>query len=287
MLLILKQVICYASFLVFPVLFLAGYMWAKSKKRIWLVLWILSFVFLWMRFIEPNNIKGTETTIDVWFDADIALISDLHLGVYKKSHYLSELVKIINKQDVDMVMIAGDFTYEPQNDDLSKLFAPLADIKYPVYAVLGNHDVEKPGPPIREELEQILEKYNVNLLNNDIVSLNGFTLVWLGSKWNDEDDVSLLEELSLWDNIIVLMHNPDTTLKYVNNNADITLAGHTHGGQIRIPWLYKHVIPTTGDFDRGLTEEEFGKLFVTAGVGETALPMRLFNPPVVEVLRLR
>lgn len=64
------------------------------------------------------------------------------------------------------------------------------------------------------------------------------------------------------------------------------MAGHTHGGQLRIPFLYKKAIPTEGDFDRGLSQEDTTLLFTTAGVGETALPMRLFNPPCIDVLRL-
>jgi predicted MPP superfamily phosphohydrolase len=66
-------------------------------------------------------------------------------------------------------------------------------------------------------------------LNNDIVEFDNFTLLGLGSNWNREDDTSLLQHYSQDENIIVLTHNPDTTLKYDNNNADLTLAGHTHG----------------------------------------------------------
>ncbi|MGB2110884.1 MAG: hypothetical protein ACPHY8_03075 [Patescibacteria group bacterium] len=61
------------------------------------------------------------------------------------------------------------------------------------------------------------------------MNLGTFTLVGLGSNWNREDDTSLLQEFTPSDNIIVLAHNPDTTLKYSNNVVDLTLAGHTHG----------------------------------------------------------
>ena len=73
------------------------------------------------------------------------------------------------------------------------------------------------------------------------------------------------------------------------NPVKLVLAAHTHGGQIRIPWLYKMVLPVQGPFDKGLHAPVTAgapPVFVTSGVGETALPLRLFNPPVMDVLTL-
>jgi predicted MPP superfamily phosphohydrolase len=69
--------------------------------------------------------------------------------------------------------------------------------------------------------------------------------------------------------------------------ADLTLVGHTHCGQIRIPWLYRAVIPTEGPFDGGWSETPAGELFITCGLGEVGLPMRFRTPPVVEVIEVR
>ncbi len=70
----------------------------------------------------------------------------MHLGVYKDRRRLQRVVNTINRRDdIDMVLIAGDMTYHPRaNQDLEELFLPLADLEMPVFAVLGNHDVEKP-----------------------------------------------------------------------------------------------------------------------------------------------
>ena len=83
-----------------------------------------------------------------------------------------------------------------------------------------------------------------------------------------------------------MAHNPDTALEYENSIPDITICGHTHGGQIRIPFLYKQTIPCEGNFDQGLYETKYGKVFVTAGLGEVGLPMRLGIPPTIEILEL-
>ena len=282
----MKEAIFYGSYLVFPVI--AYIIWTK---RFFISLKIFTglvcLVFIYARFIEPQYIRVQHTTIPLWFESNIALIADLHIGKYKKASYVQKLVNTLNTLDVDMILIAGDLTYYPDEWDLKELFAPLKELQHPTYWVLWNHDVEQPWPPLRTELIEALYYPQIHHINNQAVELGGFTLVWLWSHWNREDDTSLLDEYSLKDNIIVLAHNPDTMSKYNNSIADITLVWHTHGGQIRIPWLYKYVIPTRWDFDRWLTHEAQGTLYITAGVGETGLPMRLFNPPTIDVLDIK
>jgi len=208
------------------------------------------------------------------------------LGVYKNTNFLKKIVKQINKiEDADAVLIPGDFIYYPPQN-LATLFSPLKNIKYPVYAVLGNHDSQKPGPSIQKKLQQTLEKNNVIFLHNSkaIMKNKKIILLGLGDRWAKQDDLSKINQFSKNDNLIVLAHNPDTTLNYKNSIPDLTITGHTHGGQIRIPWLYKKIIPCEGNFDQGLYTEKYGKVFVTAGVGEIGLPMRLGIPPTIDIL---
>lgn len=283
--LILAKIIYWASFLVFPFLILLYYKRNKIPRVIMFVLLLLSISFIWSRFIETQIITVNETVIQSGFNGNIALIADTHLGAFKNKGFLERVVEKINKQNIDYVFIAGDFTYEPNKEELNELFSALGNINKPVYAVLGNHDVERPGQPIRNNLVKVLKDNNLTILNNDIVVLNDFVLVGLGDAWIEEDDVKILENISTDKSVVVLTHNPDTISKYTNSNADITLTGHTHCGQIRIPFLYKYVIPTEGNFDKGLTDERFTKLFITCGLGEVDLPMRLFNPPVIDILK--
>lgn len=281
----MHEIIFYGSFAVIP--FLLFFIFFK-KIHIWLrILFIfLNLLFIWMRFVEPQIIIIKNEKIDLGFESKIILISDLHLGKYKTEKFLSKAVEKINNIQADYVFIAGDFTYQPELIDLEKLFAPIWKINKPVYWVLWNHDVEKPGPKLRDELKTVLDNLWANYLNNTTVKLGNFTLVELGSNWNREDDTSLLEEFTPSDNIVVLAYNPDTTLKYSNNIPDLTLAGHTHGGQLRIPGLYKSVIPTTWNFDKWFSQEEFTKLYVSSGIWETAIPMRFLNFPEIVVLEL-
>ena len=278
----IKFFIYYGSWLVFPLLYLFF-----KKRWYWFV--GLSFLFIYARFVEPQILLVNHYKIQTGFKAKYALISDIHLGIYNNETILERTVEKINKLDVDAVLIAGDFTYDPQYDDMKKLFASLSLIKVPVYAVLGNHDCQHPGPDIRDELKEILLSYNVHFLNNKALKLNGVTILGLGSNWANEDDVSLLKMYKKEDNVIVLTHNPDTVYGYEEGfNPDLTLAGHTHGGQIRIPYIYKKIIPIHGEviWDQGFYNYKNSKIFVTSGIGEVGLPLRFLIPPVIDVLEL-
>jgi len=277
-----KFFIYYGSWLVFPLLY-----WFIKKH--WLIMIVLSLLFIYARFVEPQLLFVNHYKIETGFKAKYALIADLHLGMYNDESILERVVEKINNEEIDAVLIAGDFTYEPQFYDMKKLFYALKEINVPVYAVLGNHDCQQPGPDIRDELEEVLTSYGVEVITNKVIEHNGITIVGLGSLWASDDDIALLNKYSAEDNVVVLTHNPDTTLDYMpNHHPDLTLAGHTHGGQVRIPYLYKKIIPVRGDilWDQGLYSFEDEKVFVTSGIGEIGLPLRFLIPPAIDILEL-
>jgi len=291
----MHRIIFYGSYLVFPFVIILTYIaWEKYNKicqsKILIILigllFILSVLFIYARFIEPQLIVIKTHKIDIGFDAKIVVLADIHLGVYKNEKFLERIVEKVNKmENIDAVLIPGDLTFEP-NQPLDGLFKSLADLKFTTYAVLGNHDTEHPGPPIRDELEIALKKHGVIFMNNDaaIIPNTNITLLGLGDNWAHEDDISLIENYSEKDNLIVMTHNPDTTLNYANPIPDITIAGHSHAGQIRLPIIYKYAIPCTGDFDKDLHETPTGKVFVSPGLGETGLPLRFSMPPTIDVI---
>lgn len=292
----------YSSYLVFPLMIF--FLWKtftnalehdgmKKLTTFAMVLCIIaSSLFVYARYIERYIVIIQERFVEVGFKGKIIVFADPHLGVYKSNSILKDTVNKINQQgDIDAVLIPGDFTFYPKDSqNLEDLFSPLNDINYPVYAVLGNHDSEQPGPPLQKELEIALEKNGVIFLHNEFEKIPNtqITILGLGDHWAQEDDISKINQFTQDDNVIVLTHNPDTTSQYKNAIADLTVCGHTHGGQIRIPFLYKKVIPTKGDFDRGIYNlEDNKKLFITSGIGETGLPLRFLNPPVLDVLNLK
>jgi len=278
----IKFFIYYGSWLVFPLLY-----WFAKKR--WLVMILLSILFIYARFIEPQLLFVNHYKIETGFKAKYALIADIHLGIYNNESILERTVDKINNEEVDAVLIAGDFTYEPQFYNMKKLFRSLVNIKVPVYAVLGNHDCQRPGPDVRDELEKVLTSYGIHIITNKAIKLNNVIILGLGSLWARDDEIALLDNYTKEDNLVVLTHNPDTTLDYMPNQyPDLTLAGHTHGGQVRIPYLYKKIIPVRGDilWDQGLYTLKDEKVFVTSGIGEIGLPLRFLIPPTIDILEL-
>jgi len=218
------------------------------------------------------------------------VISDLHLGVYKDRFFLERVVEKINKINrVDYVIIPGDFVYYPYKN-LNETFGALSKLKCPCYAVFGNHDIQEESyiKDLKPNLIKTLNKNGVTFLHNESIYIEKFNIniLGLGDHMSKEDNIELIDKFDAKDRLIVIAHNPDTTLKYSNKNAKLTICGHTHGGQIRIPFLYKKNIPCKGDFDQGLYDTKHGKVFVSSGIGEVLLPIRLGIPPSIDVLDL-
>jgi len=249
---------------------------------------VISILFIYSRFIEPQIIVENEHKIDVWFKWKVVVISDIHLWIYKDVNFLKRVVeKINNIKNLDAVFIAWDLTYEPSN--LDNLFAPFKNLKYKTFAVIGNHDNWNPGIPIENEIKKVLRDYNIAYLHNEktIIPNTNIKLLWLWDSWNNEDDITMINNYNKEDNLIVLTHNPDTSLKYnksIGELADITITGHTHWWQIRIPFLYKTRIPTSWDFDEWLYNYLWAKVFVSSWLWEVGLPMRLWIPPVIDII---
>lgn len=291
--LLIKHCLFYGSWLVWP--FIAWLVWRLRKRRgRTLVVLLLAgcLLFAWARFVEPQRIRVQETVLaGTGAQARLVLISDIHLGVYKDSAYLQRLVERINALRADAVVIAGDFTYEPQGHSLAPLFAPLSALRMPAYAVLGNHDQQAPGPDVDAELRAALAKHGVRVIEGEVVAVRGFRLAGLGDRWAGRDDPGVLTSNPSSLPTLVLTHNPDSAIDLAPDIATLVLAGHTHGGQIRIPWLYRYAIPSRHGFDRGeqflATPRGPVRVYTTLGTGEVGLPMRLFNPPTVDVLDLR
>jgi len=290
----LKQLLFHGSWLVYPAIVWLLWRWRGGRHRALLALLLLGCaVFVWARFVEPQMILVDHTELrGTGVDTRVALISDIHLGVYKDRRFLERVVKRINALDVDAVVIAGDLTYEPQDSSLSELFAPLAALRAPAYVVLGNHDQQQPGPDIDKPLRGALASHGAQVIEGRVIT-GARNVRWagLGDRWAGKDDPGFLRNSPANSPIILIAHNPDSAMQLQPGDAALVLAGHTHGGQIRIPWLYHKVIPSHFGFDRGeqvmQTPQGPVRVFTTRGVGEIGLPLRLFNPPTIDVLQLR
>jgi uncharacterized protein len=272
---------------------------------------ILQCVGIYAHYIERFNLQVDTYQIKSGYKARLAVITDPHLGKFKDQRYLQVVVDRINTiADLDAVLIPGDFTYWPDINKLPELYAPFKNLKVPAYAVLGNHDVEKPGPKLDQELIAALTQDNVTLVDNQTVPLKlrsgtEVSLVGLKDLWLEDFNIDIIREVQQKKevkNYIVMAHQPDVIRSY-NKLASIpklTITGHTHCGQVRIPGMYNSHLPTIDHyFDKGFYNSQAPfeslsnaqtsndpKLFISCGVGEVGLPIRFNNPPVIDVLEL-
>lgn len=221
----------------------------------------------------------------------LALVADVHAGLFMRGWQIERLVDRLNALDVDAVVVAGDWTYEPPRD-LHVLLAPFARLRHPVWGVLGNHDTGAPGPPLAAALRQALQGHGVQLLEGQRLLFRGWEVLGLGDLWGGDprgDVARLLPPGTPTVPRLVLAHQPDTAALLPAGSARLVLSGHTHGGQIMLPWITRHwVLPgmsAQGWFE-GLNTTPAGPLFVTAGVGTIGLPARLAVVPRIDVLRI-
>ncbi len=268
-------------------------------------------VLTYAHYIERFDLKVDTYKIKSGYNAKLAVITDPHLGVFKDQKYLQVVVDRINTiPNLDAVLIPGDFTYWPDMNKIDELYAPFKNLKVPAYAVLGNHDVQKPGPKLDQELISALTKANVILVDDKTVQLklkSGTELSLIGLKdlWLEDYNINNLRDFQTNNaskNYIVMSHQPDVIRSYdkLTTNPKLTITGHTHCGQVRIPGMYNSHLPTIDHyFDKGFYKakapfetlsnpqiSDESKLFISCGVGEVGLPIRLNNPPVIDVLEL-
>ena len=220
----------------------------------------------------------------------IALVSDIHAGLFVRKWQMVRLIEAINAQDVDAVVVAGDWLYEPKSDLLAEL-EPLARLRHPVFGVLGNHDTQAPGHDLEAPLRQTLQQLGVRLLEGKRQTFKDWELVGLSDLWSGhprQEIAQLLQKPATLPRL-VLMHQPDTAALLPTNSASFMVSGHTHGGQIWLPWITQtKVLPGMSQHGwyEGLYLTRAGALFVTAGAGTIGLPARLGVVPRVDVLHL-
>lgn len=272
-----------------------------------IVLALVFFVVVYARFVEPHILIARHHNLSLSsqnllpeteaVDVRIAVFSDPHIGVFKNHVSLERIVKTVETSGADLVLVPGDWVYHATDDQIKDHFRHLSELSAPVFAVLGNHDVGFPGPDASSIVISELRRQGVHLVENksqEVIIRDGCRIVVAGVSdlWQDRQDFKFEKTLPDDAPTILVTHNPDTVMHVPSSlKYDLMVAGHTHGGQIRIPILYNTRIPTDLQFDKDLhyfqTLDGTRPVFVSAGTGMVVLPFRLFVPPRVDILDLR
>ena len=254
---------------------------------------------LYAYFVEPQRFVITKQTIEVnnWSNQNnnfkIVAISDIHGG----AHYMDEariryIVEQANAQNPDLIVLLGDFISE-SNGKGSSLMMPVSVMadnlsglkaKFGVFAVIGNHDWWHDEKEVRQNLERVgyrvLENESANFQNNgQTISIIGIEDFW---KRRKVDVKNLVKNIDPKQNIIAITHNPDS-FDQLPDGISLLLAGHTHGGQVVIPFYGPPIVVAKREYTRGLIKKNNQSLFVTTGVSAM---FRFGVPPEIAVVTI-
>ncbi len=229
----------------------------------------------------------------------ITVIADLHAGGPNMGlERIREIVDTANALRSDIVLLLGDFVAthkfvtEPVpapvwGDELARLKAPLG-----VHAILGNHDWWF----LQSDIRLALARAKIPVMENDAVLLGEagtrFWLAGIGDQlavplgqghFRGADDLpKTMARITTDDPVVLMVHEPDIFTK-VPERVSLTLAGHTHGGQMRIPLVWPAFVPSQygARFAYGHIVEGGRDLIVSGGLGTSILPMRIGVPPEI------
>jgi uncharacterized protein len=276
--------------------------WRPRAKIILLaLLCCLAFLALWAFVIEPSRLvlRETRITLPSWpanFNGlRIAVFSDLHAGSpYITIEKVRRIVETTNAAQPDLILLPGDFVIQGvpggrfmEPEVIASALKGLR-ARFGVFATLGNHDWWYNATRVKRSLENA----GITVLENDaaMIERDG-AAIWIagiGDKLEGNPDIaSALARVNDGAPIIALTHNPDI-FPSIPARVALTVAGHTHGGQVALPIVGRPIVPS--DFGEryavGHIVEGSKHLFVTTGIGTSILPVRFRVPPEISLLTI-
>lgn len=221
----------------------------------------------------------------------IVQLTDLHYGFLMPLRLIRYLVTRANRIPCDAIVCTGDYVHdENRTDQIDTVWPVLEDLKAPsgVFSILGNHDhwadtqrsqywLERTGQDLRHKTTSIVR----NGKRLWIVGAGDFT--------EDHRDLDiLLDDIPESDCRIVLAHNPDSADTDFSGRVDLFISGHTHGGQVDIPFIGTPVLPVRNKtYSSGLKTSPRGTgVFISRGIGCAIYPIRFNCFPEISVLEL-
>ena len=277
-----------------------------KKKYLAVILAILLLVLvLWTIWgnvtVGVTHYSITSNQLPDSFDGfKIAVVSDLHNARFGSDN--SQITRKIEEEHPDIIAITGDLVDSNRTDTETAiaLVHKLMQIA-PCYYVTGNHEAWI-GKQF-SELEEMLFAENVQILHDEVIQLekNGQTIQLAGLDDPDftERDTAVqqsmlqtkLNQMNLSDEYCILLsHRPETFVAYVEENIDLVLSGHAHGGQFRLPFIGGIVAPNQGLFpkyDAGKYTRNNTTMIVSRGIGNSIIPIRFNNRPEIVVIELK
>jgi uncharacterized protein len=281
----------------------------RRKARPWrVVLVVLLLAALAYPFFEASRLSVKEYATDLQDlpsnlkNLKVVFISDIHQNAWDSQARTDKVIKTVNGLSPDLVLLGGDYAMDPESaiDFFETL--PLIQARLGVFGVVGEYDRNDSTTDLRSLREAMLAA-GVTPLVNEVTSLKvGQTNLYIAglddSDAGDPDVDGVAAKLNADDFVILLGHNPDLltdAVEAVDKNGkthwfDLALFGHTHGGQIALfgkPLLSVFRPTVSNRYLSGFFAENRADILISNGIGTTVVPMRLFAPAQIYLVRLR
>jgi predicted MPP superfamily phosphohydrolase len=253
-------------------------------------------------WIEPSSIRLTEYHLSLegaeahkLRGLRIAVIADLHAGApYIDDKKVERIVSMTNASRPDLILLVGDYVVggvpggkHMSIEHIAGLLKPLA-APIGVYAVLGNHDHWENGPAITDSLRkaQIIPISNASFgvtFRRDKLYVAGID----DYVTHHSNPAAALKAVPADRRAICFTHSPDV-FPLLPDKCILTIAGHTHGGQVNLPLLGRLVVPSKYGqrYAAGLRRDGSKYIFVSTGVGTSMIPIRFGVPPEISLLAI-
>lgn len=225
-------------------------------------------------------------------------LSDIHVGQNLSIAQLEDFVEQVNLQTPDLICITGDIADGPQAD-LEGFFPLLSRLRarLGVIAILGNHDhyagADRVALALQSQGIRVLRDESLTLeIDGErlhIIGLDDRGLDWARGMHDDSILERLLREAPADVPQLLLVHRPDVFRRAAREGVSLTLSGHTHGGQLAVPWFggrRRNLAEFITAFDRGMFHAGRSRLYVNCGLGVTAQRIRLFTPREISIFEL-
>lgn len=278
----------------------------KGKKKVAIVviavIILLSMVLIYENeHLELNSLVVESADLPEEFDGfRIVHLSDFHNAEIGENN--KTLISVIEEAKPDIIVITGDIVDSRRTDigvavDFVREIVKIA----PCYYVTGNHEARISD---YAQLKQGLTEAGVILLDNKKITIakSGAELEIMGiddpmfeADYFSENEFAVVDNsiknLNIEDNSfsLLLSHRPEMFEVYAENGLDLVLSGHAHGGQFRIPFIGGFIAPGQGlfpEYDAGLYEDGKTNMFVSRGIGNSIIPLRVNNRPEVVLIEL-
>ncbi|MDF1825436.1 MAG: metallophosphoesterase [Verrucomicrobiales bacterium] len=248
--------------------------------------------FSYGSLIEKNFLTVNRTDIPVsggrsgLHGLKVALMADFHHDDYGNDGLIRRAVEAINAENVDVVMLAGDYISD-QTAAMESLCGALSGLRPRLgsFGVLGNHD----GWHFDESIPRLLGEAGIRLLVNESADFSEFAVAGADSYWAGRPDLAhALGDTDKDKPVILGWHEPDTFDSYGDRRIALQLSGHTHGGQICAPFHGPVTLPRYGKkYPFGHYKQANRSLYVTRGMGTVNIPARFLCAPEVAILTMR